>query len=534
MDILATKSGHVSTAKSESDCSRRTGYKPELLIQYDKHDVAFTAWLANVETLVYAGHQCYVLQFNLHFMNGLSERKRFRGAKFELDVHSSSGTETPEMMFVRPVSDAKLVQGLVLPPNVARWKICEPPKGNDGIPQHVRLQAMVRCRGAFAIQVKDFQVKIGYRDWLRPDRVLQASHKSQGSESSTLGDSGISGVIEDRNALASTATSSETGQNDHQTIPGSPGLARSIPTKLARQGADGKSILQPSPKLVDSERSAGLLSKQGAKSDQSSRSAYDIFSSFQAWLDSSRNCDKSEKLNLQALQEFMSAAYEERGVALQSGTRASATGGEVSPYQRHSTRDSNSRDMDVMVGELNSESDLLEAWLRRERLRKKAIETCLDTANWDASSRTRRRASQFDRRASGSQVRPHRPYEATKQRHYETVKDLEHTRKETVPKRIDTESEKGQSSRRTARTAPSPPGNRVETRMDESKGSIDQSKGEALQRVWTTHESIPEVSTANSSTESGLNWTRPRVAWPTDADRRWSPTIAWKELCAAN
>ena len=221
------------------DKSRGTGYKPELLVQYDKHDVAFTAWLASVEKIMYAGYQCYVLQFNLHFMNGLSERKRFRGAKFEVEVHSNSGTEAPEMMFVRPVSssgpgikpesssskpnersnkhsdeqtsgrtsrhngerasrrtsrhnderatpahgrrrdslyhnderatpgqrphqrdsryerprsprigDSRLVQGMVLPPSIARWKICEPTDSKDGIPQHVRVQAMVRLPAA--------------------------------------------------------------------------------------------------------------------------------------------------------------------------------------------------------------------------------------------------------------------------------------------------------------------------------------------------------------------------------------------------
>jgi hypothetical protein len=89
--------------------SRGTVYKPEPLVQYDKNDVAFIAWFTSVEKIMYAGHRCYVLQFNLHFMNGLSERKRFRGAKFEVEAYSNSGIEAPEMMFVGPISDAKLV-----------------------------------------------------------------------------------------------------------------------------------------------------------------------------------------------------------------------------------------------------------------------------------------------------------------------------------------------------------------------------------------------------------------------------------------
>jgi hypothetical protein len=550
------------------DRSRGTGYKPELLVQYDKQDVAFTAWLASVEKIVYAGDQCYVLHFNLHFMNGLSERKRFRGAKFEVEVHSSSGIEAPEMMFVRPVSssvsrnklessssrgnnkratsaqrrrqkhlhyrrprslsignsatEVRLVQGMVLPPNIARWKICEPPESKDGIPQYVKLQAMVRCRGGFAIEVKDFQVKVGYKDWLWPNRLLRASHRSRDLESASLLDDGIATDTGDRNYFASIARSSETVQSQCQTVPGSPSLPKSLPRKLAGQSADCDSILLPRPNSVDSE-SPQISVETDAGSDRSLHRAYSIFSSFQAWLDSSRNFDKPQKLKLQALQEFMSVTSSGQRASSQPGARASVISDQS---QRYVNKNSNRTEMNVLVGELNSESDLLEAWLRRESLRKKAIETCLDTASWDASSHTRLRASPPNHHESGPQIRPQNPYEVMKQRRCETAENFERPCKVTVPMRSDMVLEKRQSDMRTAGTVPPPRGSKPET-------SMDPLEGEGPRGVWTIHDGIHEVIAAKPSKELGVKRSRARVASPTDTDRRWSPTLAWKELSPA-
>jgi hypothetical protein len=550
------------------DRSRGTGYKPELLVQYDKHDVAFTAWLASVEKIVYAGHQCYVLHFNLHFMNGLSERKRFRGAKFEVEVHPSSAMEAPEMMFVRPVTtpgsgnklessssrdnderatpaqrrrqrrsqyqrprslrtgssatDVRLVQGMVLPPNIARWKICEPPESKDGIPQFVKLQAMVRCRGGFAIEVKDFQVKVGYNDWLWPNRLLRASNRGRDPDSVSFLDYGIATETGDRNSMASVAPSSETVQSHGQTVPGSPSLAKGLPRKLAGQSADSDSILLGLPNSVDSE-SPQVSFETAAGSNGGSRRAYSMFSSFQAWLDSSRNFDKPEKLKLQALQEFMSVTYGDQRASLQPGARASPISDQA---QKYTNRNSNSTEMNVMVEELNSESDLLEAWLRRESLRKKAIEKCLDTATWDASSPTRRRASLPNHQESGSQMRPQSPYESMKYRRSATTADLERPRKATVPMRNNMVPERVQSDMRTAGTIPPRPGSKPET-------SKDPLRGEGLRRVWTTPDSVRKISTRKPSKESGVKLTRSRVASLTAADRRWSPTLAWKELSPA-
>ena len=432
-----TRGGMLHRQVEMSIRSRATPYKPQLLVQYDKHDVAFTAWLANVDKIMYAGKQVYVLQFNLHFMNGLSDRNRFRAAKFEVEAFSrNSSSEAPEMMFVRPASDPKLVQGMVLPPSMARWKICEPPEGGDGIPRHARLQAMVRSRGRFAIVVNDFQVKIGRKDWLRPDRTLQARHKGR---SLSLLESGISVDTEDSNASTSDATSSQTSQSDPKTVPASPSLVESIPRKPVPQRANSNSRPQSRLSSVNPARPVSFALSEDPGSDQRPHTANDLTSTSPAWRDSIRTFDDQDMSKRQSYQAFTSAVYGERGAIQRAGPTASV-------ISNRTARNGNNAEMNALVAELNSESDLLEAWLRRESLRKKAIETYLDRANWDTPTRTRQRTSTIDRHDPGPQ----------RLRHHKTLNDLKQPRKTPTPKRIESISKKTKLDSQRAPVVPPP------------------------------------------------------------------------------
>ncbi len=91
--------------------------------------------------------------------------------------------------------------------------------------------------------------------------------------------------------------------------------------------------------------------------------------------------------------------------------------------------------------------------------------------------------------------------------------------------RNDMVPEKRQSDlRRPGTTLPSP-----ESKPETSMIPLE---GKSLGRVSTIHDGIPEVIAAKPSKESKVKGIRTRVASPTNAEKRWSPTTAWKGLSA--